>query len=191
METNNQNDQLKQIEEGKSDYDRFKRHLSKCDFPKLWPIKAILAVAWLALGIYASHRASLRLPVFVAIFIVMVAWAISDVFYCSPVSRDKLTTTNPHLKQDLFSFKKHSLKCSFIFLPVTAALLVWAFLELKSALYKSIVHILEEPVELTSWLFVLFLVTTVFLIIQFVLAFHQSRNINMLVEEIDGYQSLK
>ena len=188
METNNQNDQLRQIEEGKNDNDRCNRHLSKCDFPKLWPAKAILAVAWLALGIYASHSAGLQLPVFVAIFIVMAAWAISDVFYCSSVSRDKLTTTNPLLKQDLLAFKKHSLKCSFIFFPVTAALLVWAFLELKSALYRSIVDILEEPMEFTSWLFVLFLVTAVFLVVQFVLLSHQSKNIDILVEEIYGYQ---
>lgn len=189
METNNQNDQLRQIEEGKNDNESCNRLLSKCDFPKLWPVKAILAVAWLTLGIYGSHRASMRLPVFVAIFIVMAAWAIYDVFYCSSVSRDKLTMTNPHLKQDLLAFKKHNSKCSTIFLPVTSALLVWAFLELQSALYRSIVIILEELLDFTPWIFLLFLVTIVFLVIQFVLTFHQSRNIDMLVVEIDKYQS--
>ena len=192
METNNQeNGQLRHGEGEGIVNDNSPSCLTKCDFPRLWPVTVFLAVSWLVLGIMANHRISFQLPVVVAIFVVMAAWAICEIRYSSLVSRDKRTMSNTNLKQELLAYKKRSLNCSYIIVPIMAGLLIMAFFELKSSFFRSFLFLSDEPEEFYSLLFILFLITVVFLVIQIVLTFHQSRNIDMIIEEIDKYHNSK
>ena len=195
METNNQENNLSmQVEKQKSIIDKLfhKYFLFKCSFDKLWSLAAFLAVFWLVAGILAHIQIGMNLIVPVLICIALVAWAVCELRYCPPPSSDQIKRNNTHLKQDLFTFKKRYQTCAVIFVPIFVGLLVGFIFVVKIAILKNIILLqtLIDKDTITvnfACVYILYVVTWLFVIAIICLAFSRSKGIDKIVEEMDEY----